>query len=125
MKQPSDYARLVKYKAKYLERSDTLPTNVIAQKELIEAHQKLHFANFFSYEQRTRTLLDAQGISTTLYPFFLSFSRQVYRLSQQFSGESLLLNVNILLLVWVGRGLTQAILETIRDDVWHIDAPAP
>jgi len=125
MKQPSDYARLVKYKAKYLERSDGLPTNVVAQKDLIEAHQMLHFANFFSYEQRTRTVLDREGISTTLYPFYLSFSRQVYRLSQQFSGESLLFNVNILLLVWVARGLTQAILETIRDDVWHIDAPAP
>jgi len=75
-------------------------------------------------ETEVKQTLDALGVSTIDYPFYLSFGREVWRLiDHEVSGESLAIEVAILIDKWVGRGLTQSVLEAIRTQVFNVSAP--
>ncbi len=79
-----------------------------------------------SMEAQVKQVLDGQGASTIQYPFYLCFGREMwkYQHQQELSGASYAKAAQVLINKWVGRGLTQSILEKIRDDVFSIGAPA-
>jgi hypothetical protein len=77
-------------------------------------------------EAEVKQVLDGEGISVILYPFYLNFGRELWRLQRNnLSGESLAVEAQTLIQKWVARGLGQTVLEKIRTDVFTIPAPTP
>jgi hypothetical protein len=77
-------------------------------------------------ESQVKQVLDGLGVATIQYPFYLDFGRELWRMrDQDISGESAAMEADVLLQKWVTRGLTQAVLEAIRTQVFNIVAPAP
>jgi hypothetical protein len=75
-------------------------------------------------ESQVRQTLDAIGVPTIQYPAYLCFGKEVWALERRgFSGESLALEVAVLLDKWVARGLAKSTLEAIRTDVFNVGAP--
>ncbi|OYD15367.1 hypothetical protein CH330_05860 [candidate division WOR-3 bacterium JGI_Cruoil_03_51_56] len=76
-----------------------------------------------AYEAVAQTL-DAQGVSMIQRVYYKAFGAEVWRLENMgVSGESLALEVAVLIAKWVGRGLAQAVLEDIRTQVFNVVAP--
>jgi hypothetical protein len=75
-------------------------------------------------ELQVKQVCDGAGVPTIQYPFYLCFGREMWALSRKdISGESLALEAAVLITKWVARGLTQAVLQDIRTDVFNVAAP--
>lgn len=89
---------------------------------LVEA--QVVFDNIATMEAEVKQVLDGSGIATIMYPFYLAYGRELFRLQRNgISGESLALEAQVLLNKWVARGLTQSVLEAVRTQVFNIAAP--
>ena len=61
---------------------------------------------------------------TIHYPFYLCFGRELFALSRrEISGESLCKEAAVLSAKWKARGLTEAVLQAIRTDVFNVASP--
>jgi hypothetical protein len=81
--------------------------------------------SLYSMEAEVRTVLNAAGQPTIMYPFYLNFGRELWALRRRgVSGESLAIEAAVLIAKWVAQGLVQATLQDIRTDVFTIPAPA-
>ena len=75
-------------------------------------------------EQQVKQVCDGAGVPTIAYPFYLCFGREMWALTRKdISGESMALEAATLIAKWVARGLTQAVLQAIRTDVFNVAAP--
>jgi len=75
-------------------------------------------------ELQVKQVCDSAGVSTIQYPFYLNFGRELWALSRKdISGESYAKEAAILVTKWTARGLTQAVLQAIRTDVFNVAAP--
>jgi hypothetical protein len=76
-------------------------------------------------EQQVKQVCDAAGVPTIQYPFYLCFGREIWALTRKdISGESMAIEAATLIAKWVARGLTTAVLQAIRTDVFNVAAPA-
>jgi hypothetical protein len=100
-------------KATLDEKRPTMLANVTAVTPLITA-----------MELQVKQVCDGAGVSIIQYPFYLSFGRELWALvRKEVSGESLALEAAVLIAKWKARGLTQAVMEDIRTDVFNVAAP--
>jgi len=77
-------------------------------------------------ELQVKQVCDGAGVPTIQYPFYLCFGRQMWALSRKdISGESLAIEAATLIAKWTARGLTAAVLQAIRTDVFNVAAPLP
>ncbi|MBM3331488.1 hypothetical protein FJY68_06500 [candidate division WOR-3 bacterium] len=75
-------------------------------------------------ELQVKQVCDGAGVSVITYPFYLCFGREMWALSRKdISGESLAKEAAILVAKWKARGLTEAVLQAIRTDVFNVVAP--
>jgi len=75
-------------------------------------------------ELEVKQVCDGAGVPTIQYPFYLCFGREMWKLSRSgISGESFALEAAVLIAKWKGRGLTEAVLQAIRTDVFNVGAP--
>jgi hypothetical protein len=75
-------------------------------------------------ETQVRQVLNGAGVPTIQYPFYLCFGRELWsRIRNGMDGESLAMEAAIFIAKWVARGLTQAVLQAIRTDVFNVSAP--
>ena len=75
-------------------------------------------------ELQVKQVCDGAGVATIQYPFYLCFGREMWALSRKdISGESLAKEAAILITKWTARGLTAAVLQGIRTDVFNVSAP--
>ena len=75
-------------------------------------------------ELQVKQVCDGVGVPTIQYPFYLCFGREIWALSRkEISGESLAQEAATLIAKWVARGLTPAVLQAIRTDVFNVGAP--
>jgi len=75
-------------------------------------------------ELQVKQVCDSSAVATIQYPFYLNFGREMWALTRKdISGDSLALEAQILLTKWVARGLTQAVLQDIRSQVFNVSAP--
>ena len=87
-------------------------------------HVQSVFVSIDQMETQVKQTCDAQGAATILYPFYLNFGREVWSLQQKgISGESLAIECSTLIAKWVSRGLSLAVLEAIRTQVFNVSAP--
>ncbi len=77
-------------------------------------------------ELQVKQVCDMAGVSVIEIPFYLNFGREIWRLRRSdISGDALAEEAAVLIAKWVGRGLTQSVLETIRTQVFDVSAPTP
>ena len=82
------------------------------------------FPMITAMELQVKQTCDASGVPTIQYPFYLNFGREIWALTRrEVSGESLAQEVAVLSAKWTARGLTQAVLQAIRTDVFNVGAP--
>jgi hypothetical protein len=75
-------------------------------------------------ELQVKQVCDGAGVATIQLPFYLDFGREMFAmLRRDISGETAAINAAMQIAKWVGRGLTSAILQGIRTDVFSISAP--
>jgi hypothetical protein len=84
-------------------------------------------ASLCEMETKARQTLNAAGVHTIFYVAYLNYARQLYRLSRQqgISGESFVLQAQVLLEKWTNRGLDAGVLGRIRTEVFDAVAPGP
>jgi len=82
------------------------------------------FASQYTRDTEVKQVCDGSGVPTIQYPFYLAFGREMWRLTRSdISGESLAQEAAVLIAKWVARGLSQAVLQAIRTDVFNVSAP--
>ena len=75
-------------------------------------------------EARVRQVCNGAGVATIQIPFYLCFGREMWALSRRgVGGETLAIEAAVLITKWVAQGLTQAVLQAIRTDVFDVAAP--
>jgi hypothetical protein len=75
-------------------------------------------------ELQVKQVCDGAGVSTIQLPFYLCFGREIWALTRKdISGETMALAVAVLVTKWKARGLTEAVLQGIRTDVFNVSAP--
>ena len=90
-------------------------------------HFEAAVASLCEMETKARQTLNAAGVHTIMYVPYLSYARQLYKLSRQqgISGESFVLAAKVLLDKWAARGLSPDVLAAIRAQVFDAAAPTP
>ncbi len=90
-------------------------------------HYEAAVASLCEMETKARQTLNAAGVHTIMYVPYLSYARQLYKLSRQqgISGESFALVAKVLLDKWAARGLNPDVLAAIRTQVFDTVAPTP
>jgi hypothetical protein len=88
-------------------------------------HVQAQIVSLTSMEIQVKQVCDLSGVSVVHYPFYLDFGRELWHITHEteMSGESAAQEATVLIAKWVARGLTQAVLETIRTQVFNIGAP--
>ena len=81
--------------------------------------------DLYQYEQLVKGVLASEDAVTVIQvPFYHDFAREIYSKQQTHPGGAQLNNdVALLLAKWKGRGLTEAVLIRIRNEVFSIPAP--
>jgi hypothetical protein len=75
-------------------------------------------------ELQVKQVCDGAGVATIQYPFYLCFGREMWSLTRKdISGESLAKEAAVLVAKWKARGLTEAVLQAVRTDVFNVVAP--
>jgi len=76
----------------------------------------------WAYDKRVKEVLSGKGVQTIQYVPYLSYGRQLYKLSRQreISGESLKMANKVLHDKWHNRGLDPVVLAAIAKDVFDI-----
>ena len=90
-------------------------------------HYETAVASLCEMETKARQTLNAAGVHTIMYVPYLSYARQLYKLSRQqgISGESFALGAQVLLDKWANRGLNPDVLAAIRTQVFDASTPRP
>lgn len=116
--------RIKKWDAKF--NTERVKGTLDAMRPEMQAHVQTTFPSITAMELQVKQVLDGRGVSIIQYPFYLSFGREVWRLiSKQLSGNSLAREVAVLVEKWKDRGLSQAVLEAVRSEVFNVPPPTP
>ncbi|MCX6841755.1 MAG: hypothetical protein NTX53_05690 [candidate division WOR-3 bacterium] len=88
-------------------------------------HVQAQIVSIVSMELQVKQTCDASGVSVIQYPFYLGFGRELWHMTheREMSGESAAKEAAVLISKWTARGLTQAVLQAIRTDVFSVAAP--
>ncbi len=74
-------------------------------------------------ELRAKEVLGECGVPTYTYVAYLNFCREVWKKTQRFSGESLLMEVQVILDKWKARKLEERVLNRLRKETFGLSAP--
>ncbi len=116
--------RIAKWDTKY--DTTRIKVTLDAMRPSMLAHVQSQFVSIVSMEGQVKQTLDAAGVAVITYPFYLDFGRELWHMTheREMSGESAAKEAATLIAKWVARGLTQAVLQAIRTEVFNISAPA-
>ncbi|MEO0073968.1 MAG: hypothetical protein ABIK43_04850 [candidate division WOR-3 bacterium] len=82
--------------------------------------------DLYAMEMQVKQTLDAKGVTIIDYPFYLDFGRELWHLCRiGMSGPAAAKEAATLIAKWKDRGLSQAVLEAIRSEVFNIGPPSP
>jgi len=115
-------ARIAKWNTKYntTRIKDTLDELRPAMLQKVTAV----FPMITAMELQVKQVCDGAGVPTRDYPSYLAFGRSLWALGRkEISGESAAREAAVQIAKWKARGLTEAVLQAIRTDVFNIVAP--
>ena len=115
--------RAERWKAKY--KTQRVKETLDDIREDMAKRYEAAIADVCVMEGKVKEVINAAGVSTSLYVPYLNFGRQLYKLTHQqhVTGESFAMAAQVLLDKWAARGCDPDILATVRKDVFNIDAP--
>ena len=114
--------RIAKWNAKF--NTERIKATLDDMRPAMLANVTAVFPLITAMELQVKQTCDASGVPTIQYPFYLNFGREIWALTRkEVSGESLAQEAAVLIAKWVARGLTQAVLQAIRTDVFNVAAP--
>ncbi|MCX7785048.1 MAG: hypothetical protein N2201_02290 [candidate division WOR-3 bacterium] len=114
--------RVQKFKAKY--DPEVIRNAVEKQLDAIIEQQTYAQTQLEKVENLTKVILGQEGVPSPLIPAYLNFARQVWRIRNKFSAETLKIETDIALYKWVRRSLQESVLIRIRDQIFTLEAPA-
>ncbi len=94
-----------------------------AEKPIYSAHAHEKFNDLYEMELSVKQVLNSSGISTFQTAPYLAFSRSVWKAKQTYHGETLAKEAAVIIAKVVARGLTQAVCQAIRSQVFDIGSP--
>ena len=116
--------RIAKWDAKF--KTDRVKAALDDMRPTMYANVQGVFPLIAAMELQVKQVLDGLGVSVALYGMYLAFGRELWALTRkEISGESAAMEADTLRKKWVDRGLTTAVLEAIRSQVFNIPAPTP
>ncbi|HDQ99000.1 MAG TPA: hypothetical protein ENN51_01745 [candidate division WOR-3 bacterium] len=89
----------------------------------LAARVQAAFDGLYAMETDVRAVLNGEGVSTALYPFYLAYGRELWKLTNRVNGASAALEAATLAAKWTARGLSPSVLEKVRHQVFSISAP--
>ena len=96
-----------------------------AKRPVMLEHVNAVYTSIALMETQVKQTIDASGVSTIQYPFYLCFGREMWsKCRKEMSGESLAIEAAVLIAKWVARGLAQPVLQAIRSEVFNVPAPS-
>jgi len=114
--------RIAKWNAKF--NTERIKATLDDMRPAMLANVTAVFPLITAMELQVKQVCDSAGVSTIQYPFYLNFGRELWALSRKdISGESYAKEAAVLITKWTGRGLTQAVLQAVRTDVFNVAAP--
>ena len=119
----STVRRIQKFDAKY--NPEAIKQSIEKQRNSIIDQQIARQAELEALENRTKLILGDFGVPTPLYPAYLNFARQIWKIKNKFSGESLKVEADIALYKWVKRQLREDVLNKIRKEIFTLEPPTP
>ena len=114
--------RIANWNAKY--NTERIKATLDDKRPAMLASVTAVFPMITAMELQVKQVCDGAGVPTIQYPFYLNFGREIWALTRkEVSGESLALEAAVLVAKWKARGLTEAVLQGIRTDVFNVSAP--
>ncbi len=101
-----------------------IKTVTTAEKPIYSAHAHTKFDDLYEMEISVKQVLNSAGVSTFQVAPYLAYSRSIWKAKQTHHGETLAKEAAVIIAKVVARGLTQAICQTIRSEVFDIPAPS-
>jgi len=111
--------RTSKYAAKLV--GDVIKNRIDAQRDSMVEQETNRFADIAAAETAAKNLLVGWGVSSILVPFYLSFARQCYSITQKHAGAIAVTEICIRHASWVSRALDPYYLQIIANDVFSVD----
>jgi len=112
MVRPQVY-RVKKYENKVV--GDVIKARIDALKEIMAEQQAERFADLQSVEELVKSIVEPAGVSTIFIPHYMNFGRQLYSLSQRFTGTTLNNEAKLVYEKWKARGLSVDLLKAIAN----------
>lgn len=121
MVRPQAY-RQKKYEVKV--DADVIRSRFAGLKPMMVEQTSAKFTDLVGFETNVKQLIEPKGIPTIQIPFYLNYARELYSLSQRFSGKTLENEAKLLASKWKARGLDEATLIDVAK-VFGITLVAP
>jgi hypothetical protein len=128
---PDGTVRWEKWRSRFQrDAQGNLPQGSSVQMERVLANPssvariKASFDGIYAAETEVRQILNAAGVSTIQYPYYLAFGREMWKLTNRISGESAAKGAGALMAKWEVRGLSETLLAQVCYDVFGVSAPA-
>ena len=103
--------------------ADHIKTIIDNEKPTFYAHAQSKFQMLVDMEAAVKQVLNTAGVSVATTANYLAYARQLWKASQTYSGETLAVHAASLVATWASRGMSQAVLEAIRYQVFNVSAP--
>ena len=114
--------RIAKWDAKF--KTDRVKAILDDERPNMFMNVQAVFPQITAMELQVKQVLDGLGVSLAVYGMYLSFGRELWSMTRkEISGETAAIEADTLRKKWVDRGLTTAVLEAIRTQVFNIGAP--
>lgn len=114
---PAGY-RTSKYSAKLV--GDVIKNRIDAQRDSMVEQVTNKFADIEAAETATKALLEGWGVGTIVIPFYLSFARQCYSITQKHSGAVAVQEICIRANAWETRGLNIYYMQVIALNIFSV-----
>jgi hypothetical protein len=93
--------------------ADVIRSRFAGLKPIMVEQTAAKFTDLAANETNVKAVIEPLGIPTIQIPFYLNYARELYSLTQRFSGKTLENEAKILASKWKARGLTEDTLIKI------------
>jgi hypothetical protein len=117
---PDKMKRFTSWNVKY--NTERIKATLDDMRNDMQARYQAAMTAMLANDIKVKGVLNGKGVSTILYVPYLSFGRQLWKLTreQDIAGDSLQLAAQVLRLKWKGRGLDEDVLLAIQREVCSV-----
>jgi len=95
--------------------ADVIRTRINSLKPIMVEQATNRFTDLESIESQIKSIVEGTNVATIQIPFYLNVGRQLYKLSNKFSGQTLQNEACLVKQKWVARGLDATLIDQIAD----------